>query len=183
MTIAVTVLFALAGLLCLVAVIAGLPGTWILLALAFALELLDVYWLQTRPAVTFGWWVLGIGLLMAAIGEAIELASSVFGSKAGGASKRGMFGAIAGGILGGLAGTVFLPIPIVGTLVGALLGTFAGAMWGEMTGPERRKQARDAIRPALAATVARALGTVAKAGVGAVVWILLCVAAFWRLVG
>lgn len=178
MVMLVAALFSFLAFLCVLSVVVGLPGTWIILFLATVIELTDIYWLEGHPAVTFGWWVLGIALVVAVAGEVLELVSGMIGTKAGGGTRKGMLGAIGGGMIGALGGTFVVPIPVIGTLVGVLLGTFGGAMWGEMTSAQGKREAKDAWKPAMAATFARALGTVAKAGVAMVVWAGLSVAAF-----
>ncbi len=168
-------LVTLIGLGCVVAVTLGLPGTWILLALALGVELTDAWW--AGPGVTtFGWPVLGVGFVLASIGEAIEFASGVWGSKAGGGGRRASVGAFVGGLVGGLIGTFF--VPVLGTIAGSLLGTFLGALAGESTGPAARKT-EDAVKPALTATLGRLLGTVAKLGISMTVWMSIAIAAFW----
>ena len=168
-------LVAIVGFGCVAAVTVGLPGTWIFLALAVGIELTDAWW--AGPGVTtFGWPVLGVGLGLACIGEALEFASGVWGSKAGGGGRRASVGAFLGGLVGGLAGTFV--VPVVGTIMGALLGTFFGAFLGETTG-ESARQSKDAVKPALTATIGRLLGTVAKLGVSMTVWISVSIAGVW----
>lgn len=169
------VLFTLLGLACVALVVVGLPGTWILVALAVAVELADTWWLPSEPPVTFGWWVIAICVGLAAVGEGLEFLSGLIGTKGGGGTRRGMVGALLGGLGGALVGSVFLPV--VGTLVGALAGTFAGALAGETTG-ENARSTKDALQPAIMATIARVLGTVAKVGIALVVLVVLSVAAF-----
>jgi uncharacterized protein YqgC (DUF456 family) len=165
------IIFGILGLICTGLVLVGLPGAWILLAIAVAMELLDHLW-AGDGVTTFGWLPLLLSVLALGLGEALELATGAVGIKLGGGTRRGMLGAILGGMLGGLIGTGLLPV--IGTLIGALLGTFGGALVGEITGPEARKT-REALGPALAATVGRVIGTVAKLGAAMLVW--------WGLLG
>lgn len=174
---AAIIAFSVLGALCVVAVMLGLPGTWVLVGLALILELADA-WITGAPTSTFGVWALGGAVGLGLAGEGVELLSSALGIKGGGGTRRGMVGSMAGGLVGGVAGTVFIPIPLVGTIIGVLLGTFAGAYLGETSG-EEAKEGSEALKPAAAATVARILGTVAKTGVAAGVWLLLVVSAVW----
>lgn len=169
-------LFTLAGVVCLGLVVAGIPGGWILVGVAALMELLDAAWLGP-DATSFGWGWIAFGALVLGIGEIIEFASGLAGAKAGGASRKGMLGAVAGGFLGAILGTFLLPIPVIGTLVGAFGGTFLGALVAEMSGAEGRT-ARASMKPALAATAARALGLAAKIGLTVFVWIGLSAVAF-----
>jgi uncharacterized protein YqgC (DUF456 family) len=168
-------LIALIGLGCVFSVGLGLPGTWMFLALAFGVELTDAWW-AGPDAVTFGWPVLGVGLLLAVVAEVIEFFSGSWGSSAGGGSKRASTGAFIGGMVGGLLGT--LVAPVLGTIVGALAGTFLGAFIGETTG-ESPRESKDAVKPAFTATLGRIVGLVAKLGIAMTVWLSVSVAALY----
>jgi uncharacterized protein YqgC (DUF456 family) len=168
-------IFGLTGLISVVTVIFGLPGAWIMLAVAAGLELLSRGSLDAGPL--FGGWALLAGVVLAGIGELIELGAGVLGAKGAGGTKRGSVGAFLGGLAGAVLGTFFIPVPAFGTLLGALLGTFGGAWLGETTGPNAR-EGRDAVKPALGATLARLAATVAKVGVALLVWVELMVAIF-----
>jgi uncharacterized protein YqgC (DUF456 family) len=175
--ITVAVLFTLLGLACLLAVLLSLPGTWILLGLAVIVELADGTYLPGEEPVTFGWLLLGICTGLAVLGEVIETGAGAAGAKLGGATRRGVIGAIVGGIAGAILFTPLIPIPVVGTLLGALIGTFLGAFLGEVTS-ERQRHPNETLQAALAAAVGRLAGTLGKLGVGIVIWILLTFAAF-----
>ena len=172
----VAVLFCIIGLACVIAVIFGLPGTWILLGLAFLVEFLDRYYLPEGDRQTFSWWLLAVGLLLAGIGELLEFFAGVMGAKKAGSSKRGIWGSFIGGILGGLMGLV-VPPPLIGSLICAVLGTFLGAVLGEFSNPETT--VRDTLKPAAGASVGRLLGTLSKMPVAMAVWLMLSIAAFW----
>lgn len=179
MTIAATIIFALLGLVCLGLIVVGLPGTWILLAIAAIVEMTDHLWLDPAMEPTvFGWWVLLGCVVLGLIGEALEFATGAVGTKVGGGNNRGMIGAFVGGLVGGIAGTGMFPI--VGTLVGALLGTFVGALVGEITGPDA-KDTKEALPAAIAATIGRVVGTVAKLGFSIVIWVGLTGAMIYNL--
>jgi uncharacterized protein YqgC (DUF456 family) len=164
----------LLGALSVLAVVIGLPGTWLLIALAVGIELSDHLWSGELHPVTFGWWVLGTCLALAALGELLEFLAGALGAKRGGSSRRGMFWAVVGGIVGGLVGAPFGFV--IGAFVGAAIGTFAGAVLGELGTPGRRF--RETLRPATSASVGRILGTLSKLPIAVLVWITLSVAAF-----
>lgn len=159
----VAVLFSLLGLASLGLVALSLPGTWITLVLALVIELVDGYYMEGEDPTTFGWWLLGVCLVLALIGEALEFAAGAVGTKFGGGTKRGMIGAVIGGIAGAIVLTPLLPIPVVGTLVGALVGTFAGAYFAEKTHPNPPPLPV----PAVAGAAAAAEDDVPPAGVDA----------------
>lgn len=174
--IALAVLFALFAVACLAVVILGLPGTWVLLLAAVAVELLDTA-VPGAPAVTFGWGLLAVCGVLAGVGEGIEFAAGAVGARMGGASRRGMVGALVGGIVGAVLLTPLLPVPVLGTLVGAAIGTFVGAWVGESTGPERRAR-RDTLRASLSAVLGSLAGRLGKLIPGIAVGVLLVRAAF-----
>lgn len=169
--------FVLLGAGCLVLIPLGLPGAWVMLGIAALIEWLDRFYLPEGDRQTFSWWVLGVCLGLATFGEILEFFAGVIGTKQGGGTKRGMWGALIGGILGAFALTPFLWfVPVVGSLVGAILGTFIGAIVGELSA--QGATISGSIKPATGATIARILATVAKVGVAVVMWIALSVSAF-----
>lgn len=170
----VATLFSLFGLVCVVLVAIGLPGTWLILLVALAIELLDPLWLPAGERSTFSWWTLGIALLLAVLGEVLEFLASALGAKYGGASRRGMIGSIVGALVVGILGTVVLPV--VGSVIGAVLGAALGAALGELT--IKGTRVGDTLRPAQGAAIGRLLGTLGKLPCAAAVWFILMVAAF-----
>jgi hypothetical protein len=175
----VAAVFALIGLGCVALVVFQLPGAWIMLALAVVIELFDQWYLSDEPAITFGWWWLGVCAALLGLGELIELVATVVGAKKGGASRRGMWGALIGGIVGAIGLQGVLPfLPIFGALVGAIIGTFVGAVIGEISG-EQPQTIKGSVKPAIGATIGRVVAAMSKVGIALVVWIVLCVAAFW----
>lgn len=186
----VATLFCLLGIGCLVLVALSLPGTWIMIALAAIIEALDSYYLGGPSPSTFGWGAIGACAGLAAIGEGLEVMTGAAGVKAGGGSKRGMWGAMLGGFAGAIIFTPLIPIPVIGTLLGALIGTFLGALIAETSRKKEVDQAapgdqskgealkRD-LKAASGATVGRLLGTIAKTALAVCVWVSLSVLAFW----
>jgi len=169
--------FALLGLGCLLLVVVGLPGTWVLVALAIGLELADDALLPGSGITTFGWRLIALCVGLGVVGEIIEAVAGAAGTRFGGGTRRGMLGAFIGGIVGAIFLTPLFPVPIVGTLLGAMLGAFLGAWLGEATAAERRGR-RDQFRAAFGAAVGKLGGTVAKLAIGIVMWVLLVRAAF-----
>ena len=175
-------LFVVLGGVCVVLVVVQLPGTWLLLGLAAAIEYVDRLYLPENDQQTFDWWVLGGCLALAAIGEIIEFVAGAAGAKKGGSSTRGMVGALIGGI-GGifLFASLFSIIPFFGTLFGAflgsILGTFVGAIIGELTAEQATIQG--SMKPAIGATIGRVLGTMGKVGIAMAMWMVLSVSAFF----
>jgi len=174
----VALLFAIIGLACVLIVAVGLPGAWMLIALAVVIELLDWIWRPIDSPQTFPWWVLILAVFFALLGELIEFIASALGAKTGGGSRRGMIGSLIGAFIGGIVGTfVFIFIPLLGSILGASIGAAIGAVAGELRDPDKRL--RDMIRPASGAAIGRFLGTVGKLPCALAVWVALTVAAFW----
>ena len=169
MTWLIAILFIVIGLGCIFLVIMQLPGTWLMLLLGLGGQLLDVYVFEVSEYASYGWWALGIGLVVAILGEVAESVAGVVGTKAGGGTKRGMIGAFIGGMAGAISGSFLIPIPIVGTLVGAIVGTFIGAVIGETSGAAP-KSVGDSIKPAVGASLGRILGTTIKMICAIIVW-------------
>ncbi|MCA9297169.1 MAG: DUF456 domain-containing protein [Phycisphaerales bacterium] len=167
--------FALIGLVCVVSVVVSLPGTWVMIALACLIELLDTVYLSSDPAVTFGWRVLLAAIVLAGFGELFEFLAGALGAKTAGSSGRGMLGALIGGVVGAIAGT-FIPVPVLGTLIGAVAGTFIGASVGELSHEERT--IRQTLKPATGATIGRLLGTLAKLPIAFAIWLVLVISMF-----
>lgn len=177
-TLLIAALFALLGAFCVLLVAIGLPGAWILLAVAVVIEIADPLWLAPEQQPTFSTWVLLTALALALLGEILEFVASALGAKHGGASRRGMVGSIVGAVIGGIAGTIFLAfLPIIGSVLGACVGAGLGAMAGEVSA--KGGTITGALRPAQGAAIGRLVGTVAKLPCAIAVWLLLTVAAFW----
>jgi hypothetical protein len=170
------ILFAGAILVAWFTNLLGLPGNWLMLAIAV------VYWIlkPVGEAASLSLTVLIIMAALAGVGELLELLmSSASVSKAGGARRSAgyaIFGSIAGGIVGLIIG---VPIPVFGPIVGSLLfgslGAMAGAVYGEISSGETLPHA---IRIGQAAFLGRALGTLAKVVVGLAIVITAIVGMF-----
>ncbi len=174
----VAFVFFLLGAACLVLVVLGLPGGWILLALAGLIEYADRFYLPEGDRQSFEWWVLIACAVLLGIGELIEFLAGVAGAARGGASRRGMIGSLIGGIAGVFVFTpLFFFVPLVGALFGALLGTFVGAVVGEWSAEDARL--KQTMRPAFGATVGRVVGTASKMGITIAIWLVLTICAFW----
>ena len=174
MSFVVAAIFALVALACVGLVLLGVPGTWAMLLGAVGIELIDGAWIAGAEPTTFGWGLLAAMAVVAAFGEGVDLISGVVGARKAGASRLGVASSFAGTIVGAIAGSWLLPIPVVGAVGGALVGTFAGAFGGEAL---VRQTPREAVKPALFATVGRVAGTVVKAGIGGLIWLVLVGAA------
>jgi uncharacterized protein YqgC (DUF456 family) len=147
----------------------GMPGIW-LMVLAAAL----VEWAQP-DAYMFSQATLYVAAGLALLAELLEFLMGAAGARQAGGSKRGAGLAIIGGIVGAILGTA-LPIPVLGTLIGASAGAFAGSLIGDRMAGRPMEQSVQAGR---GAAIGRFWGTTAKMIIGAIVLVLLAVAAFF----
>ena len=160
-------ILALLFVACLFLVPIGLPGTWLMLAIAFGYDLL------AEGGDPIGIWNIAGATLLALGAEIVEFTLAGRYTRRYGGSRRAGWGAILGGIAGAMIG---LPIPIVGPMIGAFLGAFAGALLLEYLGA---RDAKAATRVAWGALVGRVVAAAMKVGVGLVMAVWLLIAA-WR---
>ena len=154
----------------------GLPGNWFMLIGTGALA-----WYYSGTAgpgghAMFSPFVLVAVLLLALAGEVLEITTGMVGAKKAGASKRGAVGALVGGLVGAIVGTFAIPVPVVGSLIGATLGAAGGAVLFEMSAG---KELAGSLKAGAGAGAGRLLGTLIKLVVGAAIWVVVAVAAFW----
>jgi uncharacterized protein YqgC (DUF456 family) len=144
----------------------GLPGNWLIL-----LGLIG--WIGLGPSsLTTSSWLLVPLVGLALLGEWLEFAASLWGTRKMGGSARGAVLSVAGALAGGLLGLVIgfpIPIPLLGSLLAALLFASLGAMVGAMLGEySLNTDWRKNAKIGLAAFVSRLAGTFGKILVGAV---------------
>lgn len=150
-----------------VAILFGLPGTWLMILAAAVTD----WWLT--DATLFGWPVLAGAIGLATLGEILEFFLGAAGSRGAGGSRRAAALAIAGGIVGAILGT---PVaPILGTLIGASIGAFAGSILGDVWAGRPLFRSVEAGK---GAAMGRFWGTVAKMVAGGIIVVILGVAAF-----
>jgi hypothetical protein len=163
----IATLVTLANLVLLLLVFVHLPGTWFMLLLTLTVALV-------RSGM-FSWWTLLAGLVLALLGELFEFLAGAAGTHFAGGSKLGAFGAIVGSVLGAVLGTVWIPIPVVGTILGTCIGAWLGAWGVELI---KGRPMREALRSGTGGAAGTMGGLIAKGVLGAVIWILLAIAAF-----
>ena len=153
----------------------GLPGNWLML-IATAIYAVAVPEVATESL----WWVvLAVLLVLAIVGEAIEMLASAHGVRKHGGTKRSALlsfvGAIVGAIFGAVIGTGFMPI--IGSLICALLFSGAGALGGAFLGEQwSGRSVDDSLQVGQAAFWARLAGTAAKMAIGCVMLAVILVA-------
>ena len=152
-----------------VGILFNLPGTWLMVLVTALLK----WWLPDYVQVS--WTVLGMAAGLAVLGEVLEFVLGAAGSRRAGGSTRAAALAIVGSLVGGLLGTA-LPVPVVGTLIGACLGAFAGSLIGDLWAG---RPLFPSFEAGWGAAVGRFWGTIAKLAIGAVMVVILGLAAFF----
>jgi uncharacterized protein len=146
----------------------NLPGLWLMAA---ALATYD--WLTGWGKIVHPHAIIAL-LVMAALGELIDLVAASGGARRAGASGAGMIGAVIGGILGGLL--LSIPIPLgVGAILGICLGCFAGAALAELL---MGKPLSSSLKIGLGAARGRLVGIICKLIIGLVMTVIALVCAF-----
>jgi uncharacterized protein YqgC (DUF456 family) len=156
------VLLYLFCLLSLFSMVVGIPGIWILVAVAL------IYALATHfTAMTWFYLLLCVGL--AALGEIVESFLGVAMVAKRGGGKQGMLGTFLGGLLGAIIGAPLAP-PLGSILLG-FAGAFAGAVVGQYIA---YRNLDAAVRVGFWAFMGKALAIVVKLGLGfAIFWIIV----------
>jgi uncharacterized protein len=152
-----------------VGILFGLPGTWLMVLVTAVLK-----WWQPEY-VQVSWTVLSAAGGLAVLGEVLEFALGAAGSRRAGGSIRAAALAIVGSLVGGIAGTA-LPVPIVGTLIGACVGAFAGSLLGDLWAG---RPLFPSFEAGWGAAVGRFWGTISKLAIGAIIVLVLALAAFF----
>jgi hypothetical protein len=142
----------------------NLPGNWVMVGLAALYA-----WLGPAPdeqRAGLGWEVVIALIVLALLGELIELAAGGLGAKRSGGSKRAavlsVVGSFAGSIVGGIVGLPFLGT-VVGTILGVIVFAALGALGGAMLGEAwKGRTLGESWKVGEAAFWGRVLGTLAK---------------------
>jgi uncharacterized protein len=147
--------------------VAGMPGNWLMAAATTA-----YVWLVPRnSAAAIGWGVVVAVVVLAGLGEVVELAAGALGVAKAGGGRRGALLALLGSMVGSAIGIVVgLPIPVIGSLAAAVLFAALGAMVGAVVGERWAGGSLDkSLRVGRAAFWARLAGTLGKILAGAVI--------------
>jgi uncharacterized protein len=148
-------LIIISGVIGLLLIPFGLPGTWVIL-----LGILGYGWLTEFQTLSV--WFLVLMIALALLGEVFETWIGFrYAQKYGGSSRAG-WGALVGGLVGAVVG---VPIPIIGSVIGGFVGAFVGAALFEYT---RQRQSGVAAKAGWGAVLGRAAAAAVKIGLGVV---------------
>lgn len=156
-------LIALAMLGCALTVM-GMPGNWLILLAAIVYDVM----IADGSRIQMGQRILIVLLVLAVVGEALELLAGVWGVSRQGGSKRGAAGALLGSLVGGVMGMgIGLPIPVVGPVVGMIVFAGLGALIGTTIAEHTiGRELKDSVQIGIAAMWSRMAGSLAKSLVG-----------------
>ncbi|HET6430297.1 MAG TPA: DUF456 domain-containing protein [Phycisphaerae bacterium] len=176
MTYLAATLLVVVNLACLALNLFQLPGNWLMVATTSLVAWWR--WDASKGAgeQMFSVYVLAAMVVLAVVGEVLEFVAAAAGARKYGSSRWGSAAALVGGLVGGVVGTFAIPIPVVGSLIGACGGACLGA-WSAELGRGRKMD--HSVRAGIGAGVGRLLGTVIKIALGAAIWLIVAVAAFW----
>ena len=148
----------------------GMPGNWLVVTAAAVYAFL----LPGDGRTAIGWPVVVALVVLAALGELVELAAGALGVQRVGGSRRSAVLALGGSVVGGIVGVIVgVPIPFIGSFVGAILFGGLGALTGGMLGEYWKGRTTDeALRVGHAAFWSRLFGTLSKAAIGLVMVIV-----------
>lgn len=155
------VVLCLAMVLALGSVIFGLPGIWMILALAVAAGAIEGFAKINLAVVLI---LAGLALF----GELLEFLIGYLGARFKGASRAASVAAIIGAIVGAFVMSGW--VPIVGTLIGAFGGAFLGAFLVELVS---QGKAGPAYKAGIAAMFGRIGSMLSKISVGAAMIVIV----------
>jgi uncharacterized protein YqgC (DUF456 family) len=160
---ALILIFVLLG--CWILTMLGLPGNWLMVAATAAYA----YCTPVNSSAALGWRTVATVLVLAVLGEVVELVAGALGVARTGGSRRSALMALAGSLVGSIMGVVIgVPVPVVGSVIAAVLFAGIGAMAGAILGELSAGQTPGAgWRVAKAAFWGRLAGTLGKMLLGA----------------
>lgn len=155
---------------------AALPGNWLIVGVTAVF-----CWFAHTPQHSVSWFVVGLLLLLAIVGEILEFVAGTAGAAKKGASRRAMALSVVGSIIGSIAGAfIGIPIPLIGSAIAALIGGAVGAAVGAGVGEDwSGRDLEGSIEVGAAAFWGRILGTAGKLIVGAIMLVVATVDSFW----
>lgn len=152
----------------------AMPGNWLVVAAAVVYA-----WLGPQTGILqIQWKTVVVLVVLAVVGEILEFATGVVGTRRAGGSKRSAVYSLVGSLIGAIGGaTVGIPIPVVGSAIGAVVGGAVGAFGGAAYAEHSLGLGTDqSMKVGKAAFWGRLLGTGAKTLIGSIMVIVTLVA-------
>jgi uncharacterized protein YqgC (DUF456 family) len=139
----------LGWVLSLVLLSVGFVGVWLPAIPGLPLMALGAFIHKLMVPGVLSWWTVGIFALVAALGFVVDFAATAIVSRRAGATRAGIWGAVAGGVVG-----LFFGLP------GLLLGPMVGAALGELV--LSRRNPLDAVKSGVGAGLGVLAGSLGK---------------------
>ncbi len=149
-----------------------LPGNWFIVGVTA----LFAWQIHGDDGRGIGWITVVVLLVLAALGEVVELLTGAAGAARQGGSRRSIALSVVGALVGSIGGAILglpIPIPIVGSALGALFGAAMGAFGGAVLGEQwKGRSFEQGVEIGKAAFLGRLFGTVGKLAVGVVMIVI-----------
>ena len=174
MTVVFALLLILVLLGCWLLILLGLPGNWLMVVATTVYA----YLMPAQSPAALGWRTVVAVLVLAAMGEIVELLAGARNVSKMGGSRRSAVMALAGSVVGSILGVfIGVPIPVVGSVIAAVFFAGIGAMAGAILGELSVGQSPGAgWQVGKAAFWGRLAGTLGKILLGAVMIVVVVVA-------
>lgn len=131
----------------------GFLGTWLPAIPGLPLMALGAFVHKLMVPGVLSWWTVGAFAAVAALGFVVDFAATAVTAKRAGATRAGVWGAVAGGLVG-----LFFGIP------GLLLGPMLGAALGELV--LSRRSPGEAVKSGVGAGLGVLAGSLGKGLMG-----------------
>lgn len=172
------VLLVIVNFACWCTTFITLPGNWLIVAVTA----LFAWLVNGEDGRGVGWTTVVVLLVLAALGELVELLTGAAGAAKQGGSRRSVVLSVVGALIGSIGGAILgipIPIPVVGSAIAALFGAAIGAFGGALLGEHwKGRSFEQGVEIGRAAFLGRLFGTVGKLAIGAVMIVVVAVDAF-----
>ncbi len=127
----------------------GFVGVWLPAIPGLPLMALGAFAHKLLVPGVLSWWTVGVFALVAVLGFVVDFFATAIASRRAGATKAGVWGAVAGGLVG-----LFFGLP------GLLLGPVVGAALGELV--LSRRSPKEAVKAGVGAGLGVLVGSLGK---------------------
>lgn len=162
------IVFYVVLLCCLLIIPLSFPGTWLMVVAAGVYALVA----NLNPPDGSEWVPIIVLVLLAGLGELIELGVRIAGSRKSKVPNGAIVAAIIGGIIGAIIG---VPVFLIGSLLGLLIGVFLGAFLYAIL---HSKNLHTALQMAKATTTSQVVALFAKTCIGVAMMVYITMELF-----